>query len=140
MRPALRPILAGTLALSFAVACAAGSDADTAPAGPPNYVGDLACADCDRIVTDLTLFAGDTFLLKEGYRGTNDGDKDYTTRGKYAFLADAANPDAGRILMLSPPVGKTRRFRELGDTALRQLDDNAREFEASYNVILRRTP
>lgn len=139
MRPALRPIVTGSLALIFAVACSAGSD-DGSENAPPNYVGDLSCADCERIITDLTLFPGDTFLLKEGYRGTRDGDKDYTTRGKYAYLADAAKPEAGRILMLSPPVGQTRRFRALGDTALRQLDDSAREFEASYNVFLRRTP
>ena len=139
MRPVLRPLCAGSLALILAVACGTGSD-DGRDDTPPNYVGDLPCPDCERIVTDLTLFAGDTFLLKEGYRGTNDGDKDYSTRGKYAFLADATNPDAGRILILSPPVGQTRRFRTLGDTALRQLDENAREFESAENVFLQRTP
>jgi hypothetical protein len=140
MRPVIHPTFTGILVLIFGVACSAGADEDSANAAPPNYVGDLSCADCERIVTDLTLFPGDTFLLKEGYRGTSDGDKDYTTRGKYAFLADAANPDAGRILMLSPPVGQTRRFRALGDTALRQLDENAREFESSENVFLQRSP
>jgi hypothetical protein len=139
MRRVIHPIFAGSLALVFAVACGAGTD-DGRDDAPPNYVGDLPCPDCERIVTDLTLFPGDTFLLKEGYRGTSDGDKDYSTRGKYAFLADATNPEAGRILILSPPVGQTRRFRTLGDTALRQLDENAREFESEANVFLQRTP
>jgi copper homeostasis protein (lipoprotein) len=140
MRFAPHSRLVATLGLVVAAACGgAASDAD-AGAAAPNPIGETQCADCDLIATSLTLFPGDSFVLREGYRGTRDGDKDYTTRGKYAFLSDASDPAAGRILMLSPALGPTRRFRELGDTALRQLDERAREFDASYNVFLRREP
>ena len=88
----------------------------------------------------VSLFAGDTFLLEETYRGTAAGDRDYTSRGGWATLADAKDPAAGRILMLSPRVGQTRRFRMLGDSALRELDGSGRELAPGPIRVLYREP
>lgn len=139
MRQAPRRRLLGIIGgLLTAAACAGGAAGDTAPAGPPVFTGDLACADCAGIMTSLTLFPGDSFLLSEVYQDTPDGDKTYTSRGTYAFLSDAANPGAGRILLVSPNQGPMRRFRQLGDSALRQLDADMKEFESEHNMLLRR--
>lgn len=107
---------------------------------PPRYAGDLPCLDCAAIRTRVSLFSGDTFLLEETYRGTAAGDRDYTSRGTWATLADAKDPTAGRILMLSPRMGETRRFRMLGDSALRQLDGSGRELAPAPSRVLHREP
>lgn len=141
MRQAPRRRLLGIIGglLTAATACAGGATRDTAPVGPPVFTGELECADCAGIMTSLTLFPDDRFVLSEVYRGTPTGDKTYTSRGTYAFLTDAANPGAGRILLVSPNQGPTRRFRQLGDSALRQLDADMKEFESEHNMLLRRT-
>ncbi|MBL8996464.1 MAG: copper resistance protein NlpE N-terminal domain-containing protein [Gemmatimonadales bacterium] len=128
--------------LALAGACAGGSRdaADQASIVPPRYSGALSCLDCAAIDTRVTLFAGDSFLLEETYRATRDGDRTYRSRGTWASLGDAANPSAGRILMLSPNAGETRRFRMLGDTALRQLDRTGNELKTKANTLLKREP
>lgn len=139
MRSSPRRVLAAILGL-IAAACGGAASESATTAGPPMYVGDLACADCSAIGTALTLFPGDTFLLEETYRGTKDGDHKYTSRGAWASMADASAPGAGRIVLLSPNQGPPRRFRQLGDSALRQLDRDGKEFESAANMILRRQP
>lgn len=132
-------ILAAAL---LATACAGTSrDAtDEAADLSPRYVGELDCRDCAAILTSVSLFKSDSFLLEETYRGTSDGDRKYTSRGSWAALTDATDPAAGSILMLSPRVGETRRFRMLGDTALRQLDRTGRPIAAAKNDLLVRDP
>ena len=125
-----------------ALACGGASkDAANASAAEPRYAGELACIDCAGILTRVSLFKGDSFLLEETYRGTRDGDRTYRSRGTWASLADATDPAAPRILMLSPArAGETRRFRMLGDTALRELDRTGRELKSSKNTLLLREP
>lgn len=139
MRPSPRAGLPA-LALLLALAGCGDGQQQAGPPAPPVFTGDLACADCAAIATTLTLFPGDSFLLKETYRGTPDGDRNYTSRGTWASMADAVNPSAGRVVLLSPNQGMPRRFRQLGDTALRQLDQDGKEFESKANVFLRRQP
>ncbi len=130
----------GVLCIAGA-ACSGGAARDAAGnTAPPQFTGDLACLDCASIGTTLTLFPGDSFLLAETYRGTKEGDRNYTSRGVWSSMADAVDPSAGRIVYLSPNQGMPRRFRQLGDSALRQLDKDGREFESSQNTILRRAP
>lgn len=138
--PALFALAVVPLALAGACAGGAGDAADEASSGPPRYAGALSCLDCAAIDTRVTLFAGDSFLLEETYRATRDGDRTYRSRGTWASLGDAANPAAGRILMLSPNAGETRRFRMLGDTALRQLDRTGNELKTKANTLLKREP
>ncbi len=141
MPPSLRPLLAAALLSAFVFACSGGASRDaTASAGPPKYTGELPCTDCAGIATTLTLFPGDSFLIAETYKGTKEGDRNYTSRGVWSSMADAVDPAAGRIVYLSPNQGMPRRFRQLGDSALRQLDKDGREFESSANLILRRLP
>jgi copper homeostasis protein (lipoprotein) len=137
--PASVALCVGAIALAFVSAC--DTTAKTAAAGPPRYAGELACVDCAGILTSVTLFPGDSFLLEETYRGTKDGDRTYRSTGKWAALADASDPSGPRILMLSPArAGETRRFRLLGDSALRQLDRMGRELRSEQNTLLTREP
>ena len=124
------------------IACAgdARDAADPPSIVPPRYAGTLPCLDCAAIDTRVTLFAGDSFLLEEDYRGTTQGDRTYRSRGTWASLGDAASPTSGRILMLSPNGGETRRFRMLGDSALRQLDRTGRDVRSTSNTLLLREP
>ncbi len=143
MPPSVRPraLLASALLSALVVACSGGASRDASSnAGPPQYTGELPCADCAGIATTLTLFPGDSFLVAETYKGTKEGDRNYTSRGVWSSMADAVDPSAGRIVYLSPNQGMPRRFRQLGDSALRQLDKDGKEFQSSANIILRRVP
>lgn len=126
----------------LAIACAGTTRdaADEAADLSPRYTGELDCRDCAGILTSVSLFKSDSFLLEETYRGTSEGDRKYTSRGGWAALTDATDPTAGSILMLSPRLGETRRFRMLGDTALRLLDRTGREIKAAKNDLLVRDP
>ena len=139
-----RPRTFRALALcAFAFACGGATKdaADAALASPTRYTGVLGCIDCAGILTRVSLFKGDSFLLEETYRGTRDGDRTYRSTGKWASLADATDPAGPRMLMLSPArAGETRRFRVLGDTALRQLDRLGHEVRSERNTLLTREP
>ena len=134
--------LAIIAAALLAIACAgAARDAEDAAADvSPRYTGELDCRDCAGILTSVSLFKSDSFLLEETYRGTTEGDRKYTSRGSWAALTDATDPAAGPILMLAPRLGETRRFRMLGDTALRQLDRAGRQIGTAKNDLLVREP
>lgn len=132
--------IVATAMLALACAGAARDSADARANATPIYAGELDCRDCAGILTRVALFKGDSFLLEETYRGTTDGDRKYTSRGTWAALKDATNPAAGAILMLSPRVGETRRFRMHGDSALLQLDRTGQPLKSATNAVLTREP
>lgn len=141
MRSTPAPALLAMLGALLLGTGACGGSADR-PSGPTvvRYTGDLACDVCTIIATTITLFPGDTFLLEETYRGTADGDAEYESRGTWAWLTDASGAEAGRMLLLSPRRGMTRRFRQVGDTALRALDREGKEYPSATHTLLHRAP
>lgn len=139
MKVVPRLVLLG-IAVVTAAACGGSSRDVAADPTPPRFTGEMVCRDCDSISTMLTLFPGDSFLLEETYRGSPQGDADYKSRGTYATLGDAVNPSAGRILLISPNMGQSRRFRQLGDTALRELTREGQEYESSEGRMLTKVP
>jgi predicted secreted protein len=76
------------------------------------YVGTLPCKDCDGIRTDLRLFtnsAGEpaSFELNELYLGTPEGDRSYTTKGRWKILRGSpADPNATIYEFDSDPTGR----------------------------------
>jgi copper homeostasis protein (lipoprotein) len=52
---------------------------------PPSltFVGILPGADCAGLKTELTLYKNNTYFLRETYLATKDGDKAYTSSGKW---------------------------------------------------------
>lgn len=75
------------------------------------YVGTLPCEKCDGIRTDLRLFidpAGEptTFELHEVYLKTPEGDRSYTTKGRWKiFHGSPADPNAIVFEFESEPTG-----------------------------------
>lgn len=53
-----------------------------------SYQGVLPCADCSGLDTSLFLDSDGTFILKEVYLGTKDGDQTFAEYGKWARTAD----------------------------------------------------
>jgi len=58
---------------------------------PPSvtFVGVLPGADCAGLKTELTLYKDNTYFLRETYLATKDGDKSYTSSGKWRKLKPA---------------------------------------------------
>ncbi|MDD4178976.1 MAG: copper resistance protein NlpE [Candidatus Margulisbacteria bacterium] len=50
------------------------------------YEGVLPGADCAGLKTELTLYKDNTYFLRETYLATRDGDKTYTSSGKWQAL------------------------------------------------------
>lgn len=50
------------------------------------YEGTLPGADCAGLKTRVTLYIDKTFMLKETYIATKDGDKTYYSKGKWVIV------------------------------------------------------
>ncbi|MDD5382405.1 MAG: copper resistance protein NlpE, partial [Candidatus Margulisbacteria bacterium] len=53
------------------------------PGSTTTYEGILPGADCAGLKTELTLYKDNTYFLKETYLATRDGDKTYTSFGRW---------------------------------------------------------
>ncbi|MCE9919399.1 copper resistance protein NlpE N-terminal domain-containing protein, partial [Hafnia paralvei] len=53
-----------------------------------SFQGVLPCADCQGMDTSLFLEKDGTFVLKEVYRGTRDGDQAFAEYGSWQRTAD----------------------------------------------------
>lgn len=53
-----------------------------------SYQGVLPCADCSGLDTSLFLDSDGTFILKEVYLGSKDGDQAFAEYGHWARTAD----------------------------------------------------
>lgn len=76
------------------------------------YVGTLPCKGCEAIRTDLRLFTDSTgdpasFELDELYLGTPEGDRSYSTKGRWKILRGTpADPNATIYEFDSDPTGR----------------------------------
>lgn len=141
--------LAATLACSGDAAPAADAAADTAGAAAPPaavapatiglWAGQLPCADCAGIRTELTLLADGSFRLKETYLGTKDGDRTTESTGQYVTMNGMPGDSTAQVYHLNPLApAATRYFKALGDTAVVMLDQMMRPIESRLNYTLRR--
>ena len=81
------------------------------------YNGSLPCADCIGVKTTLALNKNSTYLMITQYLGKSE--REYTEKGKLSWV------DAHTLLLTSRD-GNAKRYYQLGNNALTQLDDNAK--------------
>lgn len=108
------------------------------------FVGDLPCADCVAIRTELRLY-GDfgpverRFVLSETYLGTPDGERPYEQRGRWEIARSAAEPSVPMVIELQTESGEPRRFAALGGD-LELLDREGRRIRSQLDYTLKRQP
>ncbi|HDM8435165.1 TPA: envelope stress response activation lipoprotein NlpE [Yersinia enterocolitica] len=92
-----------------------------------SYQGLLPCADCSGLDTSLFLDSDGTFVLKEIYRGSKEGDQAFAEYGKWARTADK--------LVLTTGQGEKRYFRPVGKHLV-MLDQQGLSIESNLNYQL----
>jgi copper homeostasis protein (lipoprotein) len=126
-----------TLILFETIVCSCMSASQSRQQDPPNsqsevrptrFAGTLPCADCSGIRTVLDLYQDaqarpTRYDLTENYIGTRDGDRTFTTSGKWTLLRGSAD-DANAIVyqLDSDQPDRTRNYLKDGDQTLRLLD------------------
>ena len=117
-----------------------GSDTDTA--AWVTFSGTLPCADCNGIVTELSLEmqppnAIHHFRLKETYLGKNQA---FPSEGIYKVLHGVpANPGA-TVIQLNPDRDKNlqRYFQRVGKNELKMLDRDQQQIKSNLNYTLKK--
>ncbi|AYD44971.1 copper homeostasis/adhesion lipoprotein NlpE [Yersinia rochesterensis] len=92
-----------------------------------SYQGVLPCADCSGLDTSLFLDSDGTFILKEVYLGSKDGDQAFAEYGHWARTADK--------LVLTTGQGEKRYFRPVGKNLV-MLDQQGLPIESKLNYQL----
>ena len=108
---------------------------DQGPQSQTTYVGILPCADCSGLKTELTLYANGTYYLKETYLATRDGDKSYTSYGKYQRIKSRGR-DIVQLNYDKPQ--EIYNFIAPDDDHLRVLDKELNEIDTPMNMTLDR--
>jgi predicted secreted protein/uncharacterized lipoprotein NlpE involved in copper resistance len=109
------------------------------------WAGTLPCADCSGIRTELTLFAGHPqgeprlYHLRQTYLGTPDGERAFTTLGRWRPAPPPANAPHAIVYELAfDKPGEERWFHATGDGALRELDRLGSEIASNAPHTLQR--
>lgn len=93
-----------------------------------SYQGVLPCADCSGLDTSLFLEKDGTFVLKQVYRGSRDGDQAMAEYGLWQRTADK--------LVLTSTDGTKRYFHPRGND-MELLDATGVPIESSFNYVLK---
>ncbi|MBW7981359.1 envelope stress response activation lipoprotein NlpE [Enterobacillus tribolii] len=122
-------LAAGTISL---FGCHARSQYTEQPLTPmaQSYQGVLPCADCSGMDTSLFLEKDGTFILKQIYRGSRDGDQAMAEYGVWQRTADK--------LVLTSSDGDKRYFHPRGND-MELLDATGAPIESSFNYVLKAT-
>lgn len=122
-------LAAGTISL---FGCHARSQYTEQPLTPmaQSYQGVLPCADCGGLETSLFLEKDGTFVLKEIYRESRDGDQAMAEYGTWQRTADK--------LVLTSTDGTKRYFHPRGND-MEMLDATGARIESSFNYVLKAT-
>jgi len=97
------------------------------------YEGILPCADCEGLKTELTLDQDFTYNLKETYLATRDGDKTFTSSGKWRKIKDGK----GDLIQLNYDNSqKLYNFRVLDENHLKVVDNQGNDIECPFNLVL----
>lgn len=109
------------------------------------YAGTILCADCPGIRTELSLFEDGrdpflkTYVLRETYLETRQGDKTVTSRGNWTILrGSAADPDATVYALTADGSTASRHFLRVGEDTLRMLGGDLDELPPSLPQTLKR--
>ncbi|ATM94720.1 copper homeostasis/adhesion lipoprotein NlpE [Yersinia frederiksenii] len=92
-----------------------------------SYHGVLPCADCSGLDTSLFLDSDGTFVLKETYQGSKNGDESFAEYGTWARTADK--------LVLTNGQGEKRYFQPVGKNLV-MLDIQGLLIKSSLNYQL----
>lgn len=113
------------------------TDADTAT--QVTYTGTLPCADCEGIVTELTLQRQPetNFTLKETYLGKN---QTFPSEGNYVVLHGTPADPGATVIQLNPDKDKNlqRYFQQVNSDELKMLDIEQRVIESNHNYTLKK--
>lgn len=114
------------------------ADLDRSPLGV--FEGTLPCADCEGVLTELTLFLQpDTFMLRETRLGGQGDGKTITSEGPWqAALGMEKDPEATVIQLNPEKPDAMRSFREVGGDRLDPLDRNGQTIETKQDHALKR--
>lgn len=99
-----------------------GHNAQNALDYPGTYKGMVPCADCEGIITQLTLGADSTFELTLQYKGKGDG-RPVVSKGTYAWKD-------GNTISLAGVTGGAFLYK-VEENRLRQLDTEGRKIEGA---------
>ncbi|MBO9728891.1 MAG: copper resistance protein NlpE N-terminal domain-containing protein [Chitinophaga sp.] len=113
------------------------TDADTA--AQVTYTGTLPCADCEGIVTELTLHRKPetSFTMKETYLGKN---QTFPSEGNYVVLHGTPSDPSATVIQLNPDKDKNlqRYFQQVNIDELKMLDIEQRVIESNHNYTLKK--
>jgi copper homeostasis protein (lipoprotein) len=106
------------------------------------YSGTLPCADCEGIITELTLSSNkenmdNHFRLKENYLGKN---QTIPSEGNFAVLQGIPSDPAATVIQLNPDKDKNlqRYFQKVAEDELILLDRQMKKIESRNNYSLKK--
>ncbi|MEQ9946101.1 envelope stress response activation lipoprotein NlpE [Pectobacterium aroidearum] len=110
--------------ISGLIGCHTRSQVQEEPLKPmaQSYRGVLPCADCGGIDTSLFLEKDGTFVLREQYQTTREGNNTFASYGQWRRTADK--------LVLTDSAGEKRYFRPV-DNSLEMLDQQGLPINSS---------
>ncbi|WP_224555423.1 envelope stress response activation lipoprotein NlpE [Pectobacterium versatile] len=110
--------------ISGLIGCHTRSQVQEEPLKPmaQSYRGVLPCADCGGIDTSLFLEKDGTFVLREQYQTTREGNNTFASYGQWRRTADK--------LVLTDSAGEKRYFRPV-DNTLEMLDQQGLPINSS---------
>lgn len=110
--------------ISGLIGCHTRSQVQEEPLKPmaQSYRGVLPCADCGGIDTSLFLEKDGTFVLREQYQTTGEGNNTFASYGQWRRTADK--------LVLTDSAGEKRYFRPV-DNSLEMLDQQGLPINSS---------
>jgi len=102
---------------------------------PEKYEGILPCADCAGLKTELALNRDNTYSLKETYLATRDGDKAFSSTGRWRRIMDGKR----EILQLSydKPQSLYNFFQKDADHLV-VIDRKMHDIDSPMNLTLTR--
>lgn len=103
------------------------------------YSGTLPCADCEGIVTELTLQKqpDDHFTLKETYQGKN---QTFPSEGIYIIVHGTPADPAATVIHLNPNKDKNlqRYYQQVNENELVLLDYDQKTIQSGHNYTLKK--
>jgi copper homeostasis protein (lipoprotein) len=97
------------------------------------YEGILPAADCSGLKTELTLKEDGTFYLRETYLATRDGDKAFTSSGRWRKIKDGKRS----IIQLNyDKPAKVYNFLVVDADRIKVLDRQLKEIKSPMNLTL----